>query len=133
MNRATSNVEKMRSGTPLTDDDRWPWFERLAAEIDRRRRAGEQVVIACSALKRAYREALVGGHRDVCLVYLQGSRELLLARMAARRGHYMPASLLDSQLATLQPPGDDESPLTFDVALSPDAVVAAIVAKELHA
>lgn len=118
-----SNVAKMRSGTPLTDEDRWPWFERLAAEIDRRRPAGRRVVIACSALRRAYRKALIGDHRDVCLVYLRGSRELIMSRLNDRKGHYFPASLLDSQFAALEEPHPAEQALIFGVEGSIEDIV----------
>jgi carbohydrate kinase (thermoresistant glucokinase family) len=124
-----SNVAKMRSGTPLTDEDRWPWFERLGAEIDRRRSAAERVVLACSALKRAYRKALIGGHRDVCLVYLQGSRDLIMSRLSERKGHYFPPHLLDSQLATLEEPDASERALIVGVENGIDDVVTEIIGK----
>jgi carbohydrate kinase (thermoresistant glucokinase family) len=108
-----SNVEKMRGGIPLTDDDRWPWFARLAGEIDRRRPVGQPLVIACSALKRVYRKALTGDHRDVCTVYLQGDRKLIMQRLSGRKGHYFPATLLDSQFAVLEEPHPDEHALIF--------------------
>jgi gluconokinase len=127
------NVARMAAGVALTDDDRQGWLQRLSDRLAQAQAADEGVVLTCSALKRAYRDVLRRGAPALQLVHLQGSRELLAARMAVRSGHYMPASLLDSQLATLQPPGDDESPLRFDVALSPDAIVAAIVSKESHA
>src|SRR5690349_19934606 len=95
------NVEKMRSGVPLTDEDRWPWLDAIAAWIDERRRAGEHGIVACSALRRAYRVRLRAGHDDVRFVFLDGDRALIEARLKARKGHYMPPSLLDSQLATL--------------------------------
>jgi len=122
-----SNVEKMRSGTPLTDDDRWPWFARLAAEIDRRRPAGEHVVIACSALKRTYRKALVGEDRDVLVIYLQGSRELIMSRLNERKGHYFPASLLDSQFAALEEPDTSEHALIAGVEKNIDGLVEEIL------
>ena len=127
------NVARMAAAVALTDEDRQGWLLRLSERLALAQAAGEGVVLSCSALKRAYREVLRRGAPGLRLVHLQGSRELLTARMAVRRGHYMPASLLESQLATLQTPGDDESPLTFDVALSPEAIVAAIVSRESHA
>jgi len=127
-----SNVEKMRSGTPLTDEDRWPWFERLAAEIDRRRSAGVRVVIACSALKRAYRAVLVGDRGDVCLVYLRGSRELIMSRLSDRKGHYFPPTLLDSQFAALEEPVPAEQALIFGVEGSIEEIADQIVQKLDH-
>src|SRR5262245_8503336 len=94
-----ANVAKMRAGTPLTDEDRWPWLRAIAAEIDAVRARGEPAVVACSALKRAYRDILIGARPDVVLVYLQGSKPLIAERLAARKGHFMPATLLDSQFA----------------------------------
>ena len=99
-----SNVAKMSAGHPLTDEDRWPWLQAIADEIDRVCRAGEHVVIACSALKRAYRDILVHGRSDVRIVYLKGTQELIADRLAARKGHFMPPGLLDSQFKTLEPP-----------------------------
>jgi carbohydrate kinase (thermoresistant glucokinase family) len=125
----TSNVEKMRSGTPLTDADRWPWFERLRAEIDRRRPARERVVLACSALKRAYRKALIGDSRDVYLVHLQGRRELIMSRLSERKGHYFPAHLLDSQFATLEEPDASEHAVVAGVEGSIDDIVTEIIGK----
>jgi carbohydrate kinase (thermoresistant glucokinase family) len=124
------NVEKMRSGTPLTDADRWPWLDAIAAWIDGQRRRGEHGVIACSALKRAYRDRLRAGHVDVRFVFLDGTRDLIAARLAARKGHYMPASLLDSQLATLERPAPDEDVLTVSVEPPPESI-AETVLKEL--
>ena len=105
----------MRSGTPLTDADRLPWLNKIAEEIDGWRARGESGVLTCSALKRSYREIIVGGRPDVTLVYLKGSRKLIHRRMAARHEHFMPLALLDSQFATLQEPVPDEHPLTVNV------------------
>ncbi|NVN87592.1 MAG: gluconokinase [Rhodopseudomonas sp.] len=124
-----SNVAKMSAGHPLTDDDRWPWLRAIADEIDRVADADGHVVIACSALKRAYREILVHGRADVRIVYLDGSYELIASRMAARQNHFMPPGLLDSQFAALQPPGADENPLVVGIDASVDAIVSAIVGK----
>ena len=124
-----ANIEKMHAGVPLTDEDRWPWLEAIAAWIDATRRQGNHAVIACSALKRAYRAILVGERRDVVLVYLQGKRELIARRLAARDGHFMPASLLDSQFAALEEPGPDEHPIMIPIAPHPREIVETIVAK----
>jgi gluconokinase len=126
------NVEKMRAGIPLDDSDRAPWLAAIAAWIDEVRAAGRHGIVACSALKRAYREVLVGKRRDVRLVYLKGSQDLIAGRMAARRGHFMPASLLASQFATLEEPRDEEGAIVVSIASEPPEIVAAIVAN-LHA
>lgn len=122
------NVAKMHSGTPLTDADRWPWLDRIAGWIDARIAAGENGIVTCSALKRIYRNRLIGSRPGVRLVFLSGSRDLLAPRIAARTDHFMPPSLLDSQLATLEPPGPDEQPITLDVSASPDELAAQVVA-----
>jgi len=118
-----SNVAKMHAGIPLTDDDRWPWLKAIADEIDRACEAGSPAVIACSALKRAYREILVHGRRDVRIVYLRGDQPLIAHRLALRKGHFMPPGLLTSQFQTLEPPGGDESVVTVSI----DAPVETIV------
>jgi gluconokinase len=122
-----SNVAKMSAGHPLTDDDRWPWLQAIADEIDRVGKAGGHVVIACSALKRVYRNVLVHGRGDVRMVYLDGTRELIAARLAARKDHFMPPALLDSQFKTLEPPGTDENPITVSIDASVEAIIDAIV------
>jgi gluconokinase len=122
-----ANVDKMHVGIPLTDQDRWPWLRAIASAIDRKAGAGEPVIIACSALKRAYRDILVHGRRDVRIVYLKGSRNLIARRLAGRRDHFMPASLLDSQLATLEEPASDEPAVTTDIDATVDAIVDDIV------
>jgi len=122
-----SNVEKMRSGTPLTDADRLPWLRKIAEEIDAWRSNGESGVVTCSALKRAYRDILIGDRRDVTLVYLRGSKELIHQRMAARHEHFMPLALLDSQFATLEAPGPDEHPVVVDIGGKPGEIVAKIL------
>ena len=99
-----ANVAKMSAGHPLTDEDRWPWLQAIADEIDRVCKAGERAVIACSALKRAYRDILVHGRDDVRIVFLDGTQELIADRLAARKGHFMPPGLLASQFETLEPP-----------------------------
>lgn len=115
------NVDKMSSGIPLTDADRAPWLDAVAAELD------GPVVITCSALKRVYRDRLRAAAPDLVLVYLHGSRELLSTRVAGRDGHFMPTSLLESQLATLEEPTPDERPIVMDVELTPDRIVRGIV------
>lgn len=122
-----ANVRKMASGTPLTDDDRAGWLRQLAARIGEARRAGTGLVVTCSALKRTYRDVLRGGGDDVRFVYLRGPRELLARRLSTRRGHFMPVSLLDSQVATLEEPSADERPLVVDISGSPEDIVAALV------
>ena len=123
-----ANVAKMAGGTPLTDADRWPWLRTIAGVIDRWREGGKSGVVTCSALKRAYRDILLAGRPDVRLVYLKGDKALIAARMAARKGHFMPPGLLDSQFATLEEPAADERPIVVDVTASPDEIVAAVLA-----
>jgi gluconokinase len=122
-----SNVAKMKAGHPLTDDDRWPWLRAIAAEIDRVCQATEHAVIACSALKRAYRDILVHGRDDVRIIYLKGSQQLIADRLAKRKGHFMPAGLLDSQFKTLEPPAQDENPVTVSIDASVEVIVDDIV------
>lgn len=125
-----ANIEKMHSGQPLTDEDRWPWLERMAAWIDRTRREGAHGVVACSALKRTYRDILIGARPDVRLVYLKGDRDLVARRITLRRGHhFMPDSLLDSQFATLQEPDTDERPIVVSIDARPHLIVDLIIAK----
>jgi carbohydrate kinase (thermoresistant glucokinase family) len=122
-----ANVEKMRGGTPLTDDDRRPWLKAIARRIDDWRAAGEGGVVTCSALKRAYRRIIIGDRREVALVYLRGSQDLIHARMAARHEHFMPVALLASQFTVLEEPGPDERPIVVDVAPGPAEIVATIM------
>jgi gluconokinase len=124
-----SNIEKMHHGVPLTDEDRWPWLEGIAAWIDATRRAGNHGTVACSALKRAYRDILVGERPDVRIVYLKGERDLIARRLAARNGHFMPPALLDSQFATLEEPQPDEHPIVVSIGAHPREVVEQIVKK----
>jgi gluconokinase len=106
-----ANVEKMRLGVPLTDDDRWPWLDRVAEVLD----TEAPVIVGCSALRSAYRDRLrAGANGLVHFIHLTGSRDLIATRMAARTDHYMPPSLLDSQFAALEPPGPDEA-LAIDI------------------
>jgi gluconokinase len=110
-----ANIAKMKAGTPLTDEDRWPWLRAIAAREDELLAAGQSAVVTCSALKRAYRAILVGDRHDVVLVYLRGSKALIADRMKARKHHFMPPALLDSQFATLEEPGPDEHPIVVEV------------------
>jgi gluconokinase len=110
------NVEKMAAGEPLTDDDRWPWLDRVADWIHGQVAAGQPGIITCSALRRSYRDRLRRDDAEhVVFVHLAGSRETVGQRLTARTDHFMPSSLLDSQIATLEPPGPDENALTVDV------------------
>jgi gluconokinase len=121
-----ANVDKMAAGQPLDDADRQPWLRLVAAWIDARAAAGEPGIVTCSALKRAYRDVL--RREGVRFVHLTGERDLLAQRMQDRSGHFMPPSLLDSQLATLEAPGVDEAAITIDIALVPEAQVAGVLA-----
>ena len=118
-----ANVARMAAGIALTDADRQGWLEALAAQLADARRAGRSVVLACSALKRRYRDVLRRGAPDLRVVHLAGDRAMLAARLAARQGHYMPASLLDSQLATLETPDPDERAVTLDAGAPTDTLV----------
>jgi gluconokinase len=122
-----SNVAKMSAGQPLTDEDRWPWLQAIADEIDRRSGTGEHVVIACSALKRAYREVLVHGRDDIRIVFLDGPQDLIAARLAARKGHFMPPGLLASQFRTLERPDASERPIVVSIDASVEQIVDDIV------
>ena len=124
-----ANKAKQHAGIPLTDEDRWPWLRTMAAWIDATRAVGRHGVLACSALKRSYRDILVGARPDVTLVYLQGDKALIGQRQAARRNHFMPASLVDSQFATLEEPGPAEHPLSVSVAPRPAAIVDEIIGR----
>jgi gluconokinase len=118
-----ANVARMAAGIPLTDDDRQGWLQTLAARLGEARREGRAVVLSCSALRRSYRDTLRSQAHDLALIYLAGTPELLARRLAGRSGHYMPPSLLASQLATLEPPQADEHALTLDIAQTPQALV----------
>jgi gluconokinase len=118
-----ANVEKMRAGHPLDDEDRWPWLRTLADWIGQHERAGRSVVVTCSALKRSYRDLLCDGHPSVWFAQVTADAELIRERLQHRSGHYMPASLLDSQLATLEPLQDDEPGARISGAGAPDDVV----------
>ena len=124
-----ANIAKMNSGQPLDDSDRAPWLAAIAALIDDWRRRRIDGVVSCSALKRRYREIIDGDRPGVRLVYLEGSRELLAGRLASRRGHFMPAGLLDSQLAALEPPAAGEHAITVGIDAPVNTIVDRIVAK----
>jgi len=114
-----SNRAKLAAGIPLDDADRGPWLDRVAEAVAESMRRGASVVVACSALKRAYRDRLRARVPALRFAYLQGDRALLEARLSSRLGHFMPASLLDSQLATIEPLEADEAGVTLDVARPP--------------
>ena len=122
-----SNIAKMSAGHPLTDEDRWPWLRAIADEIDRVCAAGEHAVIACSALKRVYRDILVHGRDDVRIIYLRGTQQLIAERLALRKSHFMPPGLLASQFGTLEPPDASENPVTVSIDASVDAIVGDII------
>jgi gluconokinase len=117
-----ANVEKMAAGHPLTDDDRRPWLSRVSAWIDGRLDAGDNGIITCSSLKRAYRDVLDHRRAGVVFVYLAGDRDTIAARLAARQGHFMPTALLTSQFADLEEPGRDEPALRVDIGTSPPEI-----------
>lgn len=117
------NVAKMAAGIPLTDADRHGWLQAVAEQISNPTAAARGVVASCSALRRRYRDLLRAGAPDLRFVYLHGAPALLAERMAGRSGHYMPGSLLESQLATLEPPDADERAIALDIALAPSALV----------
>jgi gluconokinase len=124
-----SNVEKMSAGHPLTDEDRWPWLNAIADEIERVCTARGHVVVACSALKRTYRDVLLRGRDDVRVVFLNGTQQLIANRLAARKGHFMPPGLLDSQFKALEPPGPDENAIDVSIDAPVDTIVDDIVGK----
>jgi len=126
-----SNVAKMAAGIPLDDDDRWPWLARVGEELSTARRTGSGLVIACSALKRSYRDRIRSLAPQTVFVHLDGERDVIAQRMAARCDHFMPASLLDSQLATLERLSTGESGLVVDIA-RPVAQVVGDVARRIR-
>lgn len=124
-----ANLAKMVAGHPLDDEDRRPWLANIAAWIDASSTAGRPAVVSCSALKRSYRDVLLDGRPNVRLVYLDADKPTIRARLSARRGHFFPASLLDSQFADLEPPTDDEHPYRVPVTVEsqPDDIVEHLV------
>jgi carbohydrate kinase (thermoresistant glucokinase family) len=121
------SVAKMAAGTPLTDDDRWPWLDLVGGRIADAVRAGRGIVVACSVLRRKHRDAIVrAAGVDVTFAHLHADAETLAARIAARSDHFMPASLLDSQLSTLEPLAEDEAGFSVDVVQAPSRVAAEI-------
>ncbi len=119
-----ANIAKMSAGTPLVDADRWPWLDAIVAWMDAQAAAGENGVVTCSALKRIYRDRLRKSGAEIRFVHLNGTRDMLAARIAARQHHFMPSSLLDSQLATLELPTIDENAVTVSVDRTPEAIIA---------
>lgn len=124
-----ANVARMAAGTPLTDADRAGWLAEIGRRLAQARAAGAGLVVSCSALKRSYRDGLRAACPGVLFLHLQGSADLLRQRLQARSGHYMPPSLLDSQLATLEPPSADEAAITLDITPPTAQVVAAALAR----
>ncbi len=120
------NVAHMSAGLALSDEDRWPWLDAIAAAIAAEQQRGGEAVAACSALKRAYRERLQAAAGPLMFVHLDGDQALLAQRMAKRKGHFMPPDLLTSQLATLEPPSPDEPAMVLDAGLDPEILVARI-------
>ncbi|WP_239512314.1 gluconokinase [Bifidobacterium aerophilum] len=122
-----ANIEKMASGHPLTDEDRWPWLDALAAWIDRRVAAGEPAVVTCSALKKVYRDKL--RRPGVVFVYMKGTYDEVLARMSHRQGHFMKTDMLRSQFDILEEPGDDEVHVDVEIGhgTTPDQEAAAVI------
>jgi gluconokinase len=125
---SAANVAKMHAGHPLTDEDRTPWLRSISDWIGEREQAGTGGVVTCSALKRSYRDELLAGHPDVRFICLVGDHELLLSRLQGRQGHFMPASLLDSQLATFEALQPDEPGGVVDVSGTPAQTEAAALA-----
>ena len=123
------NVKRMASGIALTDEDRAPWLRSIAARLRAAKDAGTGLVVSCSALKRSYRDLLRAEAGDVRFIFLKGARALIAQRLATRSGHYMPASLLDSQFAALEEPGPDERIWACDIRESPTDLVAELVTR----
>ncbi|MEM7445266.1 MAG: gluconokinase [Pseudomonadota bacterium] len=122
------NVAKMSAGTPLTDEDRWPWLDRLSEVMNSAVSQRGRVVLACSALRRVYRDRLMRGCAEAPLfIHLSGGRELIHERMAARREHYMPVALLDSQIATLEEIAPEENAMVTEIDAPVDQVVGRIL------
>jgi gluconokinase len=125
-----ANVKKMAEGTPLTDEDRWPWLDIIGNQLRKARTAGEDIVVTCSSLKKIYRDKLrSAGGEPLYFVFLKGTPELLAERMGARKGHFMPSALLQSQLATLETPEGEAHVVTVDIDASLDDIVTNAIAK----
>jgi len=122
-----ANIAKMRSGVPLTDADRRPWLAAITTWMDARIAAGESAVAGCSGLKRSYRDDLLDGRPEVWMAFLQISRDIAHARLAARHGHFFTAKLMDSQFAELEPPHDEPRVLVFDATHQADRIAAEII------
>jgi ribose 5-phosphate isomerase A len=122
-----ANIAKMHAGIPLTDADRLPWLDRVAAWIDGQRAKKQPGIITCSALKRSYRQIIIGDRPEVRLIYLRGGHDLMARHLAGRDGHFMPASLLQSQIDTLEEPDPSEDPLTVDVGRPSDQIAEEII------
>jgi len=122
-----ANIEKMEAGHPLTDDDRRVWIEKVTEWVESHLEAGENGVITCSALKRSYRDVINRRGSGVVFVFLAGSKAAIAPRLAARQGHFMPSSLLDSQLADLEEPGPDEPHIRIDVGPPADVIADSII------
>lgn len=122
-----ANVAKMASGIPLTDEDRRPWLDAIANWIDAARAAGRPSGVACSALKRRYRDIIIGEREDVRLVYLKGTYDLIAPRMATRSGHFMPVGLLQSQFDALEEPQADENAIVVSSQSRPEDIVAEVI------
>jgi gluconokinase len=125
----SANTDKMRAGIPLTDTDRKPWLEAILARIEEVRGRGGGLIVACSALRRSYRDLLTRGRPDTQLVYLKGSAEIIHQRLIARTDHFAGAELLASQLQELEEPGPEECAIIMDVTTPPDAIVEGILAR----
>lgn len=126
---SAANIAKMSAGVALTDEDRWPWLQALAGWMREQSAAGRSTVLACSALRRSYRDVLRGGPPRLDLVLLQGPSEVIHERILGRHGHFMPATLLDSQLATLEPLAPDEGGIVLDIRAAPDELADQAVAR----
>jgi gluconokinase len=124
----SGNVDRMARGLPLRDEDRWAWLDSIAAEIARAGRQGSLLVVACSALKRRYRDRLRAAGTPILFIHLEVDQATAAARVSSRRNHFMPASLIDSQFADLEPPEPDELAVGLDATQDPDALVAQAMA-----
>lgn len=124
-----ANIEKMAAGTPLTDDDREGWLHAIGERIRRANDSGHGVVVSCSALKRSYRDVIRAEAGAVKFIFLRGERDLISGRLRSRQGHFMPISLLESQLATLEEPTTDEDVWAIDIGKPPKEIVASLVSR----